>query len=138
MSNEQLQAARAYIESGDYEAAKTILEKMPDNQTAQKWLVRLIGMAQMPTQRWEYCLLGSVVHAHSDGHIQTGDTVIVHFSPDGEHKIRSKVDVPTAIAQLGERGWEMVATGAGFAVTTLTGSNGIPGHVLYFKRPLRD
>ena len=170
MSEAKLQAARAYIESGDFAAAKAILEAMPDNPTAQTWLKRLVekqsaepspkvhrvtsqgfpdrgetaaqksphpqneGITQSH-QQWEYCALGSITHIDSRGHVYTGDTSLVLFSSDGTHKTKSKVNFPTTIATLGSEVWELVGAAPVFAVATLSGQNGTPGHMLYFKRP---
>ena len=148
MSDAKLQAARAYIKFGNYAAAKAILEAMPESQTAQRWLKRLAERAtseetpQPPfpekQQGWEYCVAGPFMFLTQDG-VRPNYPVVITYTPTGQqvNPIRvgspKEADVITSqIAQMGLEGWELVAAG------NVMLSPSQMGHMLYFKRPLRD
>jgi hypothetical protein len=44
-TKEKLQQAKEYIQQRDYDRARRILNKLPDNATAQKWLAKLDEIA---------------------------------------------------------------------------------------------
>ncbi len=161
MAEGKLHTARAYIEAGDYRQAKAILETMPNSYTAQRWLKRIADRippttepvtmiathraaepaTQMPfhepaaeraQQRWEYCALGIMDHDPGDDGAAAEATVLIQFSPTGEHLVENNLHWATVIAQLGDEGWEMVNTGAALGLKTLAGAS--LDQVIYFKR----
>ena len=146
MSEAQLQAARAYIEAGDYAAAKAILERMPDNHTAQRWLRKLAEVTTEsssqtfpePRERWEYCVAGPIMALGQDG-IVPHYPVIITYTPNGQDARPIRVGsqnegnvITSLIAKMGLDGWELVASAN---VMLLPSTK--EGHMLYFKRLLR-
>ena len=69
---------------------------------------------------WEYCILNS----RPDG------SSITYVKSDGRH-IQEKIDSPfTAMAQLGDAGWELVAS------YVVNREDGVRSTLMDFKRPI--
>lgn len=83
-------------------------------------------------QKWEYCVVGHL-WGFSKG-LETYFPFIGYFKDNGldETSLKGKPEmqrVASVIAKLGNEGWEMSGCGR-------TGTRGLPGHLLYFKRPV--
>lgn len=151
MSDAKLQAAKELIQEKAYEAARAILKTLPDDPTAIKWLAQLDQFVpptpepsrQAPIEKsstqWEYCAVGSIKSVEAKMGVDVGNPLLITFTRKGAN-IQSlkggETSVAEMIARLGEEGWEMVGTGNVFATTTITGTGGVPGHLVYFKRPI--
>lgn len=70
MSDTKLQAARQLIQEKNYIAARSILQTMPDNVTAVKWLAKLneisppsppIVQQQRDTKGWVFVIISAIV-----------------------------------------------------------------------------
>ncbi len=88
-------------------------------------------------QKWEYCTLGPIEYSSTSWKWIPNEPTRIVFTTKGvkeqgfhineDHSLKDVQDeVSTALAQLGEQGWELVGCGSVFAA----------GHFLYFKRPL--
>ncbi len=83
-------------------------------------------------QRWEYCALGIMEHDPGDDGAAAEATILIQFSPTGEHEVENNLHWATVIAQLGDEGWEMVNGGSALGLKTLAGAS--LDQVIYFKR----
>lgn len=103
MSREQLEQARQLIIDRDYDAARDILERLPQSRTARKWLANLDGMTEANlTPQWEYL---EVFVAFWQQHLGNSEYAL----SQGENGAVSVDDSYTHLLnQYGEDGWELV------------------------------
>jgi hypothetical protein len=140
MSKTRLLAAKELILNKQYDAARTLLETLPDDAIAQKWLQKLDEIAPKPlpldslptadreTTRWQTAMLIATRDA------ATGEvTVILDGVAEWERVVMKSTihslqgALVDAADMLGKRGWEVAGMDRG--------DDGTPFFVM--KRPVR-
>lgn len=113
MSNPKLKVAQDLLQAKEFKAARAILETMPDDPTAQKWLTQLKEVTPAERLQWEYC----EVRQHQQGDqwivftfFYGSDEVIRENCAD---PISAEVVTMSMVVELGRDGWEAFSVEGG-------------------------
>ena len=132
MSQNKLAAAREFIQEKDYLLGRAILESLPNDPTATKWLTKLNGIEvdilPKSEQRQQISKATSLSHIPSRPIIYQFKTVKIVFAFNHDNAMNQKIE------ELSSQGWEFVSYNDE-GRTNIFGQRITEARILSFRRP---